>query len=74
MNEIVPTIHKAVLAKSHEPIRAQQNRKGEVLTIHAPLHDLKLNKQVESLSQASKMADESNLANSKISKVYIQAN
>ena len=61
-------------------MRAQKNCKEanvtirEVLTIDAPLHKLNKRKQLDPSKQASKMTDESTLANSKISKVYIQAN
>ena len=77
VNEIVPTIYKAALAKTNEPSRAQKNckeanvTKTEVLTIHAPLHKLNKCKQVHPSKQASKMTDESNLAFSKISRVYM---
>ena len=80
VNEIVPTIYKAALAKTNEPMRAQRNRKEanvtkrEFLTIHAPLHKLEKRKQVDPPKQASKVANESNLANLKINRVYIQAN
>ena len=80
VNGNVPTINKAALAKTNEPMRAQKNRKEanvtkrEVLTIHAPLHKLNKCKQIDPSKQAFKLADESNLANSKISEVYFQAN
>ena len=80
VKEFVPTIFKTSLAKMNEPLRAQQNckeanvTKREVLTIHAPLHKLEKRKQVDPPEQASKMANESNLANSKISEVYNHAN
>ena len=60
-------------------MRAQENlkegnvTKRELLTIHAPLHKLEKRKQVDPPNQASKMLNQSNLSNSKISKVYIQA-
>ena len=71
---ITPTLNKAKRAESAKPIKSQ-NRNNEsntqVSTIHASVHTLTQSNQVDKLQDIEKMAD---LANSKISKVYVQAN
>ena len=71
---ITPTLNKAMRAESAKPIKSQNRNKEsntQVLTVHASVHTLTQSKQVDQLKDTEKMAD---LANSKISKVYVQAN
>ena len=71
---ITPTLNKAKRAESAKPIKSQKRNKEsntQVLTVHASVHTFTRSKQVNQLQDTEKMAD---LANSKISKVYVQAN
>ena len=70
---ITPALNKAKRAESAKPIKSQNRNKEsntQVLTVHASVHTLTQSKQVDQLQNIEKMAD---LANSKISKVYVQA-
>ena len=60
-----------------KPIRLPNGEKElntQVLTVHAPLHKLNQSKRVDKLQESETLAEQLDLANSKISKVYVQAN
>ena len=74
---ITSTLNKAKRTNVPKPIRSLNGEKElntQVLTVHAPVHKLNQSKQVEKLQESETMAEQLDLANSKISKVYVQAN
>ena len=74
---ITPTLNKAKQINVAKPIRSQNGEKElntQVLTVHASVHKFNQSKQVAKLQEGQTMAEQRNLANSKISNVYVQAN
>ena len=60
-----------------KPIRSQNGEKElntQVLTVHASVHKSNQSKQVSKIQESQTMAEQRNLANSKISNVYVHAN
>ena len=72
-----PTLNKAKRKNVAKPIRSQNGEKElntQVLTVHAPVDKMNQSKQVEKTQERETMAQQRDIANSKISNVYVQAN
>ena len=74
---ITPTLNKAKRTNVAQPIRSQNGEKKlntQVLTVDASVHKSNQSEQAAKIQEGKTMAEQRNLANSKISKVYVQAN